>query len=234
MVDEAGVPAGGCSLGQGRLLAVNVGSARPIELAGQPRSTAIWKVPVSGRVAVRGVNVEGDVQADRTVHGGPDQAVYAYARQDYAWWEEELGRTLESATFGENLTTEGVDVTGAVVGEQWRIGSSVLRVTAPRRPCWKLGVRMGDPLFPRRFAAAGRPGAYLAIVTEGELGAGDPIEVIHRPAHGVTVGLMADAYHRDHSLAPRILRAPELPAHWRDWAQRQRESQDSTLSSHPR
>jgi MOSC domain-containing protein YiiM len=210
---------------------VNVGSIRQIELAGAPRTTAIWKFPVSGRVAVRGVNVAGDVQADLTVHGGPDQALYAYAREDYAWWEGELGRPVESATFGENLTTESIDVTGALVGEQWRIGSALLRVTAPRVPCWKLGVRMADPLFPRHFAAAQRPGAYLAIVTEGEIGAGDLVDVLHRPAHGVTVGLIAQAYHRDRSLAARILAAPELSPDWREWAQRQREIQPGASAS---
>jgi MOSC domain-containing protein YiiM len=95
------------------------------------------------------------------------------------------------------------------------------QVTAPRVPCWKLGVRMGEARFPRRFAAAGRPGAYLAIVEGGELGAGDRVEVIHRPSHGVTVGLVAASYHRDHGLAPRILAAPELPAGWRTWARHQ-------------
>jgi MOSC domain-containing protein YiiM len=205
----------------GRLLSVNVGAVRQIELAGRPRTTAIWKHPVSGRVAVWGVNLVGDQQADRRVHGGPDRAVYAYAREDYAWWERQLDRPLDPGMFGENLTTEGIDVTGALVGEQWRVGSVVLQVTSPRVPCWKLGVRMGDPGFPRRFAAGGRPGAYLAIVEEGQVGAGDRIQVLHRPGHGVTVGLMAAAYHRDHRLAARILAAPELPAAWKHWAEHQ-------------
>jgi MOSC domain-containing protein YiiM len=143
---------------EGRLQSVNVGAVRQIELAGRPRTTAIWKLPVPGRVAVRGVNVVGDEQADRRVHGGPDKAVYAYAWEDYAWWERQLGRRLDPGTLGENLTTEGIQVTGALVGERWRVGSVVLQVTSPRVPCWKLGVRMGDPGFPRRFAAAGRPG----------------------------------------------------------------------------
>ena len=158
---------------EGRLLAVNVGAVRQIELAGQARTTAIWKLPVSGRVAVRGVNLVGDDQADRHAHGGPDKAVYAYAREDYAWWERQLDRTLDPGMFGENLTTERIDLTDALVGERWRVGSAVLQVTSPRVPCWKLGVRMGDPRFPARFAAAGRPGAYLAILEEGEIGAGD-------------------------------------------------------------
>ena len=204
---------------EGRLLSVNVGAVRQIELAGQARTTAIWKSPVSDRVAVRGVNLVGDDQADRHAHGGPDKAVYAYAREDYAWWERQLDRTLDPGMFGENLTTERIDLTDALVGERWRVGSVVLQVTSPRVPCWKLGVRMGDPRFPARFAAAGRPGAYLAILEEGEIGAGDRVQVIHRPGHGVTVGLVAASYHRDHRLAARILAAPELSEAWRHWAE---------------
>ena len=206
---------------EGRLLSVNVGTVRQIELAGQARTTAIWKLPVSGRVAVRGVNLAGDDQADRRAHGGPDKAVYAYAREDYAWWERQLDRTLDPGMFGENLTTEGIDLTDALVGERWRVGSAVLQVTSPRVPCWKLGARMGDPRFPARFAAAGRPGAYLAILEQGALGAGDQIQVIHRPGHGVTVGLVAASYHRDHRLAASILAAPELAEAWRHWAEHQ-------------
>jgi MOSC domain-containing protein YiiM len=212
--------AGGTAV-EGRLRSVNVGAVRQVELAGRPQTTAIWKFPVWGRVAVRGVNLAGDEQADRRVHGGPDRAVYAYAWEDYAWWERQLGRLLEPGTFGENLTTEGIQVSDALVGERWRVGGVVLQVTSPRVPCWKLGVRMGDPRFPRRFAAAGRPGAYLAIVEEGAVGAGDRIEVVHRPGHGVTVALVAAAYHRDHRLAASILAAAELPAAWRHWAERQ-------------
>jgi MOSC domain-containing protein YiiM len=220
-VSESRTRVVGDTVVEGRLLSVNVGTVRQIELAGQARTTAIWKLPVSGRVAVRGVNLAGDDQADRRVHGGPDKAVYAYAREDYAWWERQLGRRLDPGTFGENLTTEGIDLTDALIGERWRVGSVVLRVTSPRVPCWKLGVRMGDPGFPRRFAAAGRPGAYLAIVEEGQVGAGDRIQVIHRPGHGVTVGLVAASYHRDHRLAASILAAPELAEAWRHWAEHQ-------------
>ena len=157
----------------GKLLSVNVGSPREIEWLGRREATSIWKSPVEGRVPVRGVNVAGDDQADREFHGGPDKAVYAYAREDTVWWERELGRELEHGNFGENLTVSGVDVTGAVVGERWEIGTVVLEVAQPRIPCWKLGARMEDASFPVHFAAAGRPGAYLRIVEEGEIGAGD-------------------------------------------------------------
>jgi MOSC domain-containing protein YiiM len=220
-VNESRTRVVGETVVEGRLLSVNVGAVRQIELAGQARTTAIWKLPVSGRVAVRGVNLAGDDQADRRAHGGPDKAVYAYAREDYAWWERQLDRTLDPGMFGENLTTEGIDLTDALVGERWRVGSAVLQVTSPRVPCWKLGARMGDPRFPARFAAAGRPGAYLAILEQGALGAGDRIQVIHRPGHGVTVGLVAASYHRDHRLAASILAAPELAEAWRHWAEHQ-------------
>jgi MOSC domain-containing protein YiiM len=200
--------------------AVNVGKPRPIQRGnGNVETSAIWKEPVSGRVAVRGVNIEGDDQADRRVHGGPDRAIYAYAAEDTDWWEAELGRELGPGIFGENLTLRGVDVTGARVGERWRIGTVVLEVTSPRVPCWKLAKKMGDPLFIKRFAGARRPGAYLRIVEEGELGSGDEVEIVHRPEHDVTIGLFAEAYEHDHTLLPRILEADALPAAWRDWAE---------------
>jgi MOSC domain-containing protein YiiM len=170
-------------------------------------------------VAVRGVNVDGDDQADRSVHGGPDAAVYAYALEDTEWWEAELGRPLGPGAFGENLTTRGIDVTGALIGERWAIGTVVLETTAPRIPCWKLAKRMEDPRFIKRFAAALRPGAYFRIIEEGELGAGDPIEVIERPEHDITVAYVAHVYLADRDQAERLLAAPALAAGWRNWAE---------------
>jgi MOSC domain-containing protein YiiM len=195
----------------GRLLSVNVG--QPVRIGarrGRPLMSAIVKQPVRGRVRVEGANVAGDRQADLRVHGGPDKAVYAYASEDAAWWESELERTLPPAPFGENLTTEGVDVSGAVIGERWRIGSVELEVCQPRIPCSKLGIRLADMKLVKRFGQAGRPGAYLRIVAEGELGAGDEITVISRPGHGVTIALVADAVLRDASLRARAVSAPEL------------------------
>jgi MOSC domain-containing protein YiiM len=200
------------------VVSVNVGGIRTVVLRGRAVRTAIWKAPVAGPVAVRGVNLAGDRQADRSVHGGPEKAVYAYANEDLAWWAAELGRPVEAGAFGENLTTAGVDLAAAVVGEHWAVGTTVLEVTQPRIPCFKLGIRMGDPHFPARFAAAARPGAYLRIMSEGEIAAGDRIRVVTRPDHGVTVGLVERAYHRDRSLVPRLLDAPDLPEPWRGWA----------------
>ena len=204
----------------GRLRSVNVGSPREIEWLGRRETTSIWKSPVDGRVPVRGVNVAGDDQADRDVHGGPDKAVYAYAREDLDWWEREIGRELDDGNFGENLTVSGVDVTGAVVGERWEVGSAVLEVAQPRIPCWKFGARMEDASFPVHFAAAGRPGAYLRIVEAGEIGAGDEIRVGEKPAHGLTVGDVARIYHQERGRFALLLKAPELAAGWREWALR--------------
>src|SRR3954469_17310328 len=171
-----------------RLLSVNVGRPQPVGLRrGKTVKSAIGKAPVDGRVRVEGVNIPGDDQADRRVHGGPDKAVYAYAREDTAWWEQELGRPLGPAAFGENLTTEGVDVTRAVIGEVWRIGTAELQVCQPRLPCYKLGLKFDDPGMLKRFALAARPGAYLRILIEGEIGAGDPVDIVARPDHGVSV-----------------------------------------------
>ena len=201
-----------------RLLSVNVGTPRPLgPYRGGTVRSAIGKVPVDGRVRVEGVNVAGDDQADRSVHGGPDKAVYAYAVEDSRWWGAELGRDLPPGAFGENLTVEGVDVSGAVIGERWRIGTVELEVCQPRFPCFKLGLRFGDPKMLKRFTKAERPGAYLRIRREGELGAGDAIEVGERPAHGVTVALVARAVMIDHALLARAAAAPELPVSLSGW-----------------
>jgi MOSC domain-containing protein YiiM len=195
---------------RGRLISVNVGVPKRVDTGRRIVETAIWKDPVEGRVKVRGVNLDGDRQADLTVHGGPNKAVYAYAIEETARWEEELGRPLGPGAWGENLTTEGVDVSGAVLGERWRIGTTLLEVVQPRLPCFKLALKMEDPTFVRRFAMASRPGAYLKILEEGEIGTGDEIEVSGRPEHGLDVRLVADAFMLDHSLIPRAKEAPQL------------------------
>ena len=202
-----------------RVLSVNVGRPRQISTGRRTVTTAIWKTPVDGRVRVRGVNLDGDDQADRSVHGGPDKAVYAYAVEETRAWERELGRALGPAAFGENLTTEGLDVSGALVGERWRVGTTMLEVVQPRLPCFKLGLRIGDPGFLRRFGQASRPGAYLRVVEEGELGAGDAVDVdLERlPEHGVTVRLIFDAILLDRGLIPQVLQAPQLLPELREW-----------------
>jgi MOSC domain-containing protein YiiM len=207
----------------GLVLSVNVGSVRLLTWQGKTAPSAIWKRPVAGWVAIRGVNLEGvnlegDDQGDRRAHGGPDKAIYTYAREDAAWWERQLGRPVEAGEFGENLTLAGVNVTDAVIGERWAVGTAILEVAQPRIPCWKLAARMNDPLFVKRFADAGRPGAYLRIVRAGSVAAGDPVCVIKRPAHGITIRTVNVVYLRDPSQAELLLRAPELPDKWHTWA----------------
>lgn len=203
---------------RGELVSVNVGSVREFEYNGRPARSAIWKSPILGRIPVRGVNLAGDEQADRKAHGGLDKAVYAYAVEDTRWWEQELGRSLAHGEFGENLTTEGIEVNTALIGERWAIGTTVLEVSEPRIPCWRLGVRMNDNSFPRRFTEALRPGAYLRIVVEGEVERGDEIRVVERPHHELTIQEMFRIYTRDRHNADRLLSVPHMSESWRRWA----------------
>jgi MOSC domain-containing protein YiiM len=202
-----------------RVLSVNVGRPKQIGVRrGRPQMSAIGKAPVAGPVKVEGVNLAGDDQADRRVHGGPDKAVYAYASEDIAWWAFQLDRDdLTPGIFGENLTTEGVDVTNALIGERWRIGTVELEVCQPRFPCFKLGLRFGDPLMVKMFARAERPGAYLRIVTEGELQAGDQVDITHRPSHGVTIAQVSRAVLLDDDGLEAAAAAPELPQSLQRW-----------------
>jgi MOSC domain-containing protein YiiM len=194
------------------VVSVNVGCPKQLSVrGGRPLMSAIGKQPVEGRVRVEGVNLAGDDQADRRVHGGPDKAVYAYASEDIAWWTEQLERPIGfGEMFGENLTTEGVDVTGAVIGERWRVGTVELEVCQPRLPCVKLGLRFGNLKMVKAFAMASRPGAYFRIVTEGDVGAGDAIEVLDRPDHGITIDLVSRAVLLDDALLEHAASAPQL------------------------
>jgi MOSC domain-containing protein YiiM len=216
----------------GVVVSVNVGARRTVEWHGRQVETGIWKAPVDGRVMVRGVNLDGDEQVDRRVHGGPDKAVYAYAAEDYEWWSEELGRELGPGTFGENLTVRGVDLGAAVIGTRWRVGTTTLQVAQPRLPCFKLGMRMGDATFVEEFELAGRFGAYLRIVEEGDVGAGDAIEIeIETPPRaGITVRELGHAEHRAFpELVGRVLANPDVPETWKHWAERQqRRAQEGT------
>ncbi len=206
--------------GPARVLSVNVGLPRAFEYRGRPAKSAIWKSPVAGRVAARGVNLAGDDQADRAAHGGYDKAVYAYAVEDARWWEEREGRPFAAGDFGENLTTEGIAVNDARIGERWRIGTALLEVSEPRIPCWRLGVRMNDAAFIRRFTEALRPGAYLRIMEEGDVGAGDEIRVVERPGQGLTVRDVFRIYTRDRGEVEKIAAHPRMSESWRRWAMR--------------
>ena len=207
-----------------KVLSANVAVPRPNPAKGLDM-TGIDKRPVSTPLEVRppgpkttGLHsgVVGDLIGDVQSHGGDDQAIYAYAREDLDWWESSLGRSLSSGFFGENLTTTGVDVNGAAIGEIWRVGDVVeLQVTFGRIPCATFQARMGEPQWTRRFAQANRTGAYLRIVTPGSLRAGDPIEIVHRPGHEVSVAEAFGIWMFDHARFPRLLEADELPSNMR-------------------
>ncbi|AZS85577.1 MOSC domain-containing protein [Streptomyces griseoviridis] len=200
-----------------KLLSVNLGRARPAPYTDPVVGvTGIDKRPVEGpvRVAapgakgVAGSGLAGDTVCDLRHHGGDDQAVYAMAREDLDDWERELGRPLPNGGFGENLTTGGVEVSGALIGERWRIGSSVLlEVTSGRIPCRTFQGHVGEQGWVRRFTLKGAPGAYLRVIEAGEIRAGDPVEVVERPDHDVTVALQFRATTTERELLPRLLAA---------------------------
>ncbi|KAF0648647.1 hypothetical protein K701_17815, partial [Streptomyces fradiae ATCC 10745 = DSM 40063] len=208
-----------------RVLTVNAGRARKADYTNAPSGeTGIAKVPVEGAVRVAdpgpkgvgGGGVAGDAVCDRRHHGGSHQAVYAFAREELDRWERELGRPLANGSFGENLTTLGVDVDGALLGERWLVGASlVLEVTDARVPCRTFAGWLGERGWVRRFTERGAPGAYLRVVEPGEIRSGDRVEVVHRPDHGVTVALAFRAQTTRRELLPEVLAAgaaahPEL------------------------
>jgi MOSC domain-containing protein YiiM len=202
-----------------RVISINVGRPREFDYNGRPAKSAIWKVSVIGRVAARGVNLEGDEQADRKAHGGPDKAVYAYAVEDLRWWQKEIGRSIPYGGFGENLTTEGIEVNDALVGERWEIGTALFEVSEPRVPCWRLGVRMNDALFPRRFTEAMRPGAYLRIIAEGDVTATDEIRIVEKPNHDLTIRDVFRIFTRDRHQVERLLAIRQMSESWKKWAE---------------
>jgi MOSC domain-containing protein YiiM len=153
----------------------------------KPTRTGIDKKPLTGRVAVHPLGLEGDVQVNRKHHGGEGQAVYAYAQADADWWSAELGRELPPGRFGENLRTSGLDLRSALIGERWQIGTALFEVTAWRTPCANFARFWGVPDLVKRFAAHGATGAYLRVLETGEIGAGDAVDVVSRPGHGITV-----------------------------------------------
>ena len=205
-------------------MSVNVGEPREVEWGGRWVRTAIWKWPTDRRVAVDHDNLDGDAQADLRVHGGPDKAVYAYAAEDYRWWEGRLGTGLDPGTFGENLTTEGPELADAVIGEIWAIGTTKLQVAQTRQPCFKLGIRMGDAGFVQEFDRARRFGVYLRIEAAGEVGVGDEIVLVSRPTHGLTAAAFADAVDsHDPVQIRRLVEIDEVPTGMKVWARRQLE-----------
>ena len=197
-----------------RVISVNVGRGKDADWAGKLRRSAIDKRPVAGRVEVGRLGLGGDEQADKPVHGGPEAAGYAYAREDLDWWVEQLGRELADGMFGENITTAGLDVTGALIGEIWELGTARVQVTAPRIPCVVFAGWMDERNWVKRFADARRPGAYLRVLREGAVGAGDPLEVVSRPAERVTIAESMTAYYGDAALMRRLLRVEGRGLDW--------------------
>ncbi len=201
------------------LISVSVGLPREVAWNGRSVLTSIFKSPVSGSVRVEGLNLDGDRQSDLSVHGGPDKAIYVYPSEHYPFWKNELTKMdLPDGSFGENLTTAGLLENEVFIGDQFRIGSAEFRVTQPRIPCFKLGIRFGGPDIIKRFLASRRSGFYLAVSKEGELAAGNRIERFGREEHQISVAEINDLYIDHHADAERLRRASELsslPLGWR-------------------
>jgi MOSC domain-containing protein YiiM len=190
----------------------------------KPPKTGIDKRPADRPVRLHRLGVDGDTICDTRNHGGPDQAVYAYALPDLDWWAEQLGdetaRRLGPGAFGENLTLDGIEVTNSVIGERWRIGSAELQVASPRIPCSTFAGFLDVAHWVKRFSEAGRPGAYLRVLVDGTVTAGDPVTVLERPAHGFTLAESFRLWHGERELAAKALTAPQLPAELRARAAR--------------
>jgi len=203
-----------------KLISVNVGLPRIVMSNGEPVSTGIFKTPVSGRVKLRTLNLDGDRQADLSVHGGPNKAVYGYPSEHYEYWKKELPElALPWGMFGENFTTEGLFESGLNIGDKFRIGTAVVMVTEPRLPCYKLGLKFGRSDIIRRFLASERTGFYFAVLQEGELGVGDQFEVMQKNEDGVRVSDITRLFVRDKhnvELLRRAIEVEALPESWRD------------------
>jgi MOSC domain-containing protein YiiM len=197
-----------------RVISVNRGREADLLIGGKPGRSAIFKRPVDDQVAVRLLGLDGDEQADKEDHGGLEQAVYAYAREDLDWWTEQLCRELPNGMFGENLTTAGIDVSSALIGETWRVGTALVQVTGPRIPCVTFKSWLDEPHWVRRFADAGRPGAYLRVLSEGNVRAGDDLTVLSRPDQPVTVAESMRAYYGDQEIMNRLLQVAGRGTKW--------------------
>lgn len=205
-----------------KLISLNVAQPRLILNHGEPVSTGIFKEPVTGRVLLRTLNLEGDRQADLSVHGGPTKAVYGYPSEHYEFWKRELpDMNLPWGMFGENFTTEGLFESELNIGDKLRIGAATIMVTEPRMPCYKLGLKFGRTDIIKRFLQSERSGFYFAVLEEGEVGAGDEFEFVERDKHGVTVNDIVRLYAREHDrenivLLRRLLAIEALPEKWRN------------------
>ncbi|MBI4780788.1 MAG: MOSC domain-containing protein [Oscillatoriophycideae cyanobacterium NC_groundwater_1537_Pr4_S-0.65um_50_18] len=207
------------------LISVNVGLPREVLWKGKTVSTGIFKEPVGYRVMVRSLNLDGDGQADLTVHGGLEKAVYVYPFEHYDYWRSELPDTeLTLGNFGENFTTTGLREEDLNIGDRFQIGTVKLMVTQPRMPCYKLGIRFGRPDMVKRFLASRRTGFYFSVLQEGEVGAGDTLELVSRDKNNITVADITQLYTReqtDPELLHRAAHLETLPESWRDYFQQQ-------------
>lgn len=217
-----------------RLLSVNVGQPKLVMRNGEPVSTGIFKEPVEGRVRLRTLNLDGDRQADLSVHGGPSKAVYAYPSEHYVFWKKELPEMeLPWGMFGENFTTVGLHEDELNIGDQLKVGSAVVMVTEPRMPCYKLGIRFGRSDIIKRFLTSGRSGFYLAVLKEGEVGPGDEMEFVKSSARSVSVSDVTRLYVREKRNAQLLRRAIEseaLPESWKDYFRRQLKESEELLT----
>ncbi|MBD0369997.1 MAG: MOSC domain-containing protein [Pyrinomonadaceae bacterium] len=204
-----------------KIISVNVGLPRLAMWRGVTVSTGIFKKPVGGRVMLRTLNLDGDRQSDLSVHGGPYKAVYAYPSEHYDFWRAELPDVaLPWGMFGENLTTEGFNEETVCIGDRFRLGAAELTVTQPRMPCQKLAVKFQRADILKRFLASGRTGFYFSVQSEGEIGAGDEMELIERDTHGVKVSDITRLYAQDREDKETMRRAIEveaLPDAWREF-----------------
>ncbi len=203
-----------------KIISLNVGRPRLVVWNGQPVSTGIYKAPVESRVMLRALNLDGDRQADLSVHGGPYKAAYAYPAEHYGYWREQLpGTELPWGMFGENFTTEGLDESTVCIGDRFRVGAAEVTVTQPRLPCYKLSIKFGRTDILKRLLASGRTGFYLSVQREGEVGAGDEIELLGRDRNGVTVADILRLYaggEGDVETMRRAVAVEALPESWRD------------------
>jgi MOSC domain-containing protein YiiM len=205
-----------------RLISVCVGVPRAADWKGKPVTTGIFKQPVDGRVMMRSLNLDGDRQADLTVHGGPEKAVYAYPIEHYAYWRQEFPNDeLPWGAFGENLTVEGLLESEVNIGDRFRIGTAEVMVTQPRFPCFKLNLKFGRDDMVKRFLNSRLSGIYFSVVQEGEIGAGDAITLVSRDEHNVTVADIVQIYVREASddLVRRAIQVPALAADLRTYFQ---------------